>query len=204
MRTTTGTPIWRFPQHDDTYRWHHLKAEPTTDSDSAAVTWYILGVDVDEQFKAQEALKASEREAREILDRVPAMISIRTEEGIAYTNKRLAAPDGTIVYMNKTATTYCGRTLEEVQQTGWRDLIYPDDREEIFLHWKRLLEEGGWIGHCASISGLRWTVDDFIQSPPVFLMVPENSPHFIPSCWIQLPKRMRNWLCCNPRSRCRE
>jgi PAS domain S-box-containing protein len=245
--------IWRFRQHDGTYRWQHFKAEPTTDSDAAEVTWYILGFDVDEQFKAEEALRASEQEAREILDRVPAMISIRTEEGIAYTNSRLSdyvgavitdlrdgsyldhihpddrkavledhikssdkgpndviyrlrgkdgiyrwfhtraepyvgedgsvyrwyalnsdvdelyrsrellrerelqlnlltetlpallwktAPDGTIVYMNKTATEYCGRTLEEVKRRGWSDLIHPDDREETLAHWKRLLEEG--------------------------------------------------------------
>ncbi len=245
--------IWRFRQPDDTYRWQHLKAEPTTDSNSKAVTWYILGVDVDEQCKAQEALKASEQEAREILDRVPAMISIWTDEGISYTNIRLsdyvgavitdlrdgsyldysrpddreamvnefmksptknskeiiyrlrgkdgvyrwfhiraepyfnedgsiyrwyglnsdiddlyrsrellrerelqlnlltetlpallwkAAPDGTIVYMNKTATEYCGRSLEEVQQMGWKDLIHPDDREEALVYWKRLLREG--------------------------------------------------------------
>jgi PAS domain S-box-containing protein len=245
--------VWRFRQHDDTYRWQHLKAEPTADSDSTAVTWYILGVDVDEQFKAQEALKASEQEAREILDRVPAMISIRTEEGMAYTNRRLsdyvgavitdlrdgsyldhihpddrkavaedhikasdkepndviyrlrgkdgiyrwfhtraephfcedgsvyrwyalnsdiddlyrsrellrerelqlnlltetlpallwkAAPDGTIVYMNRTAVEYCGRTLDEVQRRGWTDLIHPDDLDQVAAHWKRLLEEG--------------------------------------------------------------
>jgi PAS domain S-box-containing protein len=245
--------VWRFRQHDDTYRWQHLKAEPTIDSDSTAVTWYILGVDVDEQFKAQEALKASEQEAREILDRVPAMISIRTEEGIAYTNSRLsdyvgavitdlrdgsyldhihpddrkavaeghikasdkepneviyrlrgkdgiyrwfhtraepyfredgsvyrwyalnsdiddlyrsrellrerelqlnlltetlpallwkATPDGTIVYMNRTAVEYCGRKLHEVQRRGWADLIHPDDLDQVMAHWKRLLEEG--------------------------------------------------------------
>ena len=244
---------WRFRQHDGTYRWQHLKAEPTTDKDSRVTTWYILGVDVDEQFKAQEALRASEQEAREILDRVPAMISIRTEEGMAYTNRRLSdyvgtvitdlrdgsyldyihpedrtavvenhikssnkgpneviyrlrgtdgiyrwfhtraephisedgtiyrwyalnsdiddlyrsrellrerelqlnlltetlpallwkvAPDGTIIYMNKTAIRYCGRTLEEVQQGGWSDLVHPDDREETLAHCRRLLEEG--------------------------------------------------------------
>ena len=245
--------IWRLRQHDDTYRWQHLKAEPTTDGDSTAVTWYILGVDIDEQFKAQEALKASEQEAREILDRVPPMISIWTDEGISYTNSRLsdyvgavitdlrdgsyldyshpddreamvnefmksptttpkeiiyrlrgkngvyrwfhtraephfnedgsiyrwyglnsdiddlyrsrellrerelqlnlltetlpallwkAAPDGTIVYMNKTATEYCGRTLEQVQQVGWSDLVHPDDLDEVVAHSKRLLEGG--------------------------------------------------------------
>jgi PAS domain-containing protein len=53
------------------------------------LSWRILGVDVDKQFKAQEALKASEQEAREILDRVPAMISIRTEEGVVR-NQRIS------------------------------------------------------------------------------------------------------------------
>jgi hypothetical protein len=244
---------WRFRQHDDTYRWKHLKADPTADSDSMAVTWYILGVDVDEQFKAQEALRASEQEAREILDRVPAMISTRTEEGIAYANRRLsdyvgavitdlrdgsyldhihpedrkavledhirasdqgpneviyrlrgkdgiyrwfhtraepylcedgsvhrwyalnsdiddlyrsrellrerelqlnlltetlpallwkATPDGTIIYMNRTAVEYCGRKLDEVQRRGWTDLIHPEDIDQVMAHWKRLLEQG--------------------------------------------------------------
>lgn len=52
-------------------------------------------MDVDEQFRTQEALQASEREAREILDRVPAMISTRTAEGVAYTNRRLSDYVGT-------------------------------------------------------------------------------------------------------------
>ena len=261
--------IWRLRQHDDTYRWQHLKAEPTTDGDSTEVTWYILGVDIDEQFKAQEALKASEQEAREILDRVPPMISIWTDEGISYTNSRLsdyvgavitdlrdgsyldyshpddreamvnefmksptttpkeiiyrlrgkngvyrwfhtraephfnedgsiyrwyglnsdiddlyrsrellrerelqlnlltetlpallwkAAPDGTIVYMNKTATEYCGRTLEQVQQVGWSDLVHPDDLDEVVAHSKRLLEGGVGADICTPIPRHRWTV----------------------------------------------
>jgi PAS domain-containing protein len=105
--------IWRFRQYDDTYRWQHLKAEPTTDSDSTAVTWYILGVDVDEQFKAQEAPKVSEQEAREILDRIPAMISIRTEEGIAYTNRRLSDRVGAVLLifaMETILSTYIPKT----------------------------------------------------------------------------------------------
>jgi PAS domain S-box-containing protein len=88
---------WRLRQYDGAYRWHHLKAEPTTDNDCKTITWYLLGVDVDEQVKAQESLKASEREAREILDRVPAMISTWTEEGIAYTNKRLSDYVGAVI-----------------------------------------------------------------------------------------------------------
>jgi PAS domain S-box-containing protein len=109
--------IWRFRQHDHSYRWQHLKAEPTTDGDSGAITWYILGVDVDEQFKVQEALKASEQEAREILDRVPAMISIRTEEGIAYTNRRLS--------------DYVGAVITNLRDGSYLDHIHPDDRKAV-------------------------------------------------------------------------
>jgi PAS domain S-box-containing protein len=149
--------IWRFRQHDDTYRWQHLKAEPTTDSDSTEVTWYILGVDVDEQFKSQEALKASEQEAiyrwyglnsdiddlyrsRELLRERELQLNLLTETLPALLWK--AEPDGTIVYMNKTATEYCGRTLEQVQQVGWSDLVHPDDLDEVVAHSKRLFEGG--------------------------------------------------------------
>lgn len=53
-----------------------------------------------------------------------------------------AAPDGTIAYMNKTVSEYCGRTVEDVRQRGWSDLIHPDDRERILVYWKRLVETG--------------------------------------------------------------
>ena len=104
---------WRFRVHDGTYRWQHLKADPPPHEEGGD-RWYLLGVDVDEQFRAQEALKASEREAREILDRVPAMISIRTEEGVAYTNKRLS--------------DYVGAVITDLRDESYLDYTHPDDR----------------------------------------------------------------------------
>jgi PAS domain S-box-containing protein len=75
------------------------------------------GVDVDEQFRAREALQASEHEARVILDRVPAMISTRTEEGVAYTNKRLS--------------DYVGVVVTNLRDGSYLDYIHPDDRAAI-------------------------------------------------------------------------
>lgn len=106
---------WRFRQYDGAYRWHHLKAEPTTDEDCKTIIWYLLGVDVEELVKAQELLKASEQEAREILDRLPAMISTWTEEGIAYTNKRLS--------------DYVGAMITDLRDGSYLDYTHPDDRE---------------------------------------------------------------------------
>jgi PAS domain S-box-containing protein len=108
---------WRFRVHDGTYRWQHLRAEPSFHEESGDVCWYLLGVDVDEQFRAQEALQASEREAREILDRVPAVISIRTEEGVAYTNKRLG--------------DYLGAVITDMRDRSYLDYLHPDDRDAV-------------------------------------------------------------------------
>ena len=81
---------WRFRVHDGTYRWQHLRAELSSHEETDEACWYLLGMDVDEQLRAQEALKASEPEAREVLDRVPAMICTRTGEGVVRTNRRLS------------------------------------------------------------------------------------------------------------------
>ncbi len=244
---------WRFRWNDGTHRWLHIKAKRTLNDERESTSWYLLGVDVDKQFQTQKTLIASEREAKEILDRVSAMISTRTDEGIGYTNKRLsdyvgavitdlrdgayldyihpddreamvrehikspdkgpndivyrlrgkdgiyrwfhtraepyfnedgtvyrwyalnsdidelyrsrellkerefqlnlltetlpallwkAAPDGTILYVNKKTIEFSGRTLEEVQQKGWYDLIHPEELDEVLTRWNRLLAGG--------------------------------------------------------------
>ena len=109
--------MWRFRVHDDTFRWQHLKAERSSHAEDGDACWYLLGVDVDEQFRAQEALQASEREAREILDRVPAMISTRTEDGVAYTNKRLS--------------DYVGAVITDLRDGSYLDYLHPEDRDAV-------------------------------------------------------------------------
>jgi PAS domain S-box-containing protein len=108
---------WRFRVHDGTLRWQHLKAERSSHEENGDACWNLLGVDVDEQFRAREALQASEREAREILDRVPAMISTRTEEGVAYTNRRLS--------------DYVGTVITDLRDGSYLDYIHPDDRDAV-------------------------------------------------------------------------
>ena len=108
---------WLFRQHDGTYRWKHLRAEPTTQESAQSVSWYVLAVDIDGQVKAHESLRASEQEAREILDRVPAMLSTRTEEGIAFTNKQLS--------------DYVGALITDLRDGAYLDYTHPDDRERV-------------------------------------------------------------------------
>jgi PAS domain S-box-containing protein len=119
---------WRFRVHDGTYRWQHLRAEPASHEESDDAYWYLLGVEVDEQFRAREALQASEREAREVLDRVPAMISIRTEEGVAYTNRRLS--------------DYVGAVITDLRDGTFLDCIHPDDRAAVVAEYSKSPKQG--------------------------------------------------------------
>jgi PAS domain S-box-containing protein len=243
----------RLRRADGEFRWFVVAAEPFRDEQGRVLKWYGIGTDIEDRKRAEEELRAAEHEARELLDRVPAMISLRTVAGIAYTNQRIhnyigvgqeelrgqgwlkyihaedqeralanqansteqietmdhlyrlrgadgayrwfrtiaepypsvegksyywygvatdidefyrsrellrerelqlnlltenlpavlfkAAPDGSIVYINQKGIEYTGRTVEDLQQKGWIDLIHPDDFEETSGHWNRLLAE---------------------------------------------------------------
>ena len=60
---------------------------------------------------AMKAIKA--RRPREILDRVPTMISIRTEEGVADTNRRLSDYVGSVIII-------------DLRDGSYLDYIHPD------------------------------------------------------------------------------
>jgi PAS domain S-box-containing protein len=119
---------WRFRVYDGTYRWQHLRAELSSHEETDDACWYLLGVDVDEQLRAQEALKASEREAREVLDRVPAMICTRTGEGVVRTNGRLSG--------------YVGAVIRDLRDRTFLDCIHPDDRAAVVAEYSKSPNQG--------------------------------------------------------------
>lgn len=85
-------------------------------------------MDVDEQLRAQEALKASEREAREVLDRASAMICTRTGEGVVRTNRRLSG--------------YVGAVIRDLRDRTFLDCIHPDDRAAVVAEYSKSPNQG--------------------------------------------------------------
>jgi len=132
MMSPTKEPkeiIYRLRGKDEVYRWFHTRAEPHFKKDGSIYRWYGLNSDVDDLYRSRELLREREFQLNLLTETLPALLW-------------KAAPDGTIVYMNKTAIEYCGRALDQVQQMGWSDLVHPDDRDEVLTHWRRLLEAG--------------------------------------------------------------
>nr|WP_187142965.1 PAS domain-containing protein [Terriglobus albidus] len=118
---TTQTPLdtrWLMLHHDGQYRWQHILAHPAFDEHHRLASWYMMGVEIDQQMKAEQALRNREREVRELLNRIPTLIAVRSLNGIEFVNDRFLE--------------YVGRSLESVLGNGWLVVAHPEDRQRVF------------------------------------------------------------------------
>ncbi len=53
-----------------------------------------------------------------------------------------ALPDGSLDYLNERVLEYAGRSMEEMLEAGWQDLIHPDDFHGANEKWRASLESG--------------------------------------------------------------
>jgi PAS domain S-box-containing protein len=120
--------LYRLRGADGAYRWFRTIAEPHPSVDGESYCWYGVATDIDELYCSRELLRERELQLNLFTDNIPAVLF-------------KAAPDGTIVYVNQRGIEYIGRTVEDLQQKGWIDLLHPDDFEETLNHWNRLLTE---------------------------------------------------------------
>jgi PAS domain S-box-containing protein len=110
--------VQRLRRFDGVYRWVHVRVDPLRDEGGRIVRWYGLHTDIDDQRRAEEKVRQSERELRQILDLTPQHI---TEFG----------PDGSRLYNNRAALDYHGLTLEEWQRAESHTLLHPEDAERV-------------------------------------------------------------------------
>lgn len=106
----------RLRRKDDQYRWFFATVTPIRSEEGKIIRWCSVSTDIEELKRAEERLRQSEREARQILNLSPLHI---TELG----------PDGTRRYNNQAALDYFGLTLEEWQTTDTQNLVHPQDVE---------------------------------------------------------------------------
>ena len=91
---------------DGTYRWHLQQAVVLRDAEGKVLKFVGTTTDIDDQKRAEEKIRQSEKEARQLLDLSPLHI---TELG----------PDGARLYTNRASLDYYGITLEEWQDAGF-------------------------------------------------------------------------------------
>ena len=101
---------------DETYRWHLQQAVVLRDAEGKVLKFVGTTTDIDDQKRAEEKIRQSEKEARQLLDLSPLHIG---ELG----------PDGARLYTNRASLDYYGITLEEWQDGDLRQVLHPQDAE---------------------------------------------------------------------------
>jgi PAS domain S-box-containing protein len=122
----------RIRRADGIYRWFHVRGLPLKDPEGSITGWCVSQTDIDDQNKAEEALRSAERELRSIINTIPTM---------AWSSR----PDGHCDFLNQRWTDYAGLSVDEAQGWGWRAAIHPDDREPLLAYWQSHLASGSAV-----------------------------------------------------------
>jgi PAS domain S-box-containing protein len=128
----TGEPMdidVRNLRADGVYRWFHCRSLPFRDSDGRIIRWYSLLTDIDDRVRAQEALRAREREYRSIVDSMPGLVAVWS-------------PDGQTEFVNAQVLNYFGTDLDSLQGWSQTDAIHPDDLPRVTVAWKESVATG--------------------------------------------------------------
>ena len=128
----TGEPCdieLRFRTHDGTYRWLVVRARAVLDEVGSAKRWHGVAIDIHDRHRLESALIESERRFRELADALPHLVWTTTA-------------DGKLEFLNRRFTEITGIERITALETGWVDIVHPDDREESERHLRATLERG--------------------------------------------------------------
>ena len=109
---------------DDVYRWFRVQGLPVRDAEGRIIRWCVLQTNIDQQRRAEEARRESERELRQLIDSVPGMIVV-------------ANSSGQQEYANKRFLDFTGTTIEDITGLDGMNLIHPEERELAMNEWLR-------------------------------------------------------------------
>ena len=119
----------RLRRSEGAYRWFLFRASPMRDETGSIIRWLGSHTDIEDQKRAQEALAASERDLRSIVDAIPTT---------AWTTR----PDGYCDFLNQRWLDYAGMTAEQALGWGWGAAIHPADRDRLVEYWQSCLASG--------------------------------------------------------------
>ena len=118
--------VQRLRRSDGVYLWFQNNGFPLRDAGGHIVRWCVLLTDIDERKRAEEALMASERNLKLIVDTIPAL---------AWS----ARPDGSAEFFNQLYLHFIGMSAEQASGWGWTAAVHPEDMNGLTTTWQRIL-----------------------------------------------------------------
>jgi len=114
---------------DGVYRWHLQQAVVLHDEQGKVLKFVGTTTDIDDQKRAEEALRASEANLRRVIDTIPSL---------SWCN----LPDGPNEFLSKGWHDYTGMSPEEAHGWGWSAAFHPEDLPPLMKRWQELLISG--------------------------------------------------------------
>ena len=103
----------RMRRADGAYRWFLFRANPLRDEAGKIVKWYGTNVDIQDRKLAQEELEQSERDARLIVDCIPAQVAV-------------LGPTGVVTQINRRMSDFFG-SIEALADWKTGDIVPADE-----------------------------------------------------------------------------
>jgi hypothetical protein len=119
----------RIRRHDGTYRWFRAVGRPSRDRDGRITGWYGTTINIEDRKRAEEALRASERSLRSLVESIPGMIAG-------------ANPAGQHNYANQRLLDFLGMTFAEATDRGWIKIVHPQERGHVTNEWLHSVRTG--------------------------------------------------------------
>jgi len=114
---------------DGIYRWHLNQAVPLRDAEGKVLKFVGTTTDIDDQKRAQDELRASENNLKQIINTIP-------------TAAWSALPDGYCDFVNQRWLDYAGLSAEQGLGWSWGAAIHPDDLPGLVEYWQTCLASG--------------------------------------------------------------
>ena len=106
---------------------NHVSIVPGTER--APRFFMAIVEDISDRKQAEDALRASERKLRRVIDTIPTL---------AWCN----LPDGPNEFLNKGWHEYTGLTPEKSHGWGWQSAVHPEDLPSLMQEWREMLVSG--------------------------------------------------------------
>jgi PAS domain S-box-containing protein len=124
-----GEVNFRIRNAEGGYRWFLSRAEPLRASDGTLLYWIGVNLDVDDATRAEDTLRKSEKELRDVIDTIPTL---------TWCNRA----DGPNEFLNKAWHEYTGLGPEVSHGRGWQVAFHPEDLPLLMKRWQELLISG--------------------------------------------------------------
>jgi PAS domain S-box-containing protein len=121
--------VYRLRRADGQFRWIQSVGEPYRDTDGRITQWYGVIVDIDDQKRAEDALRESERESRLIVDSIPGLVVALT-------------PAGEVEFVNRQVFEYFGGPFDRLKQWQTADMAHPEDLPRVIDAFSRSIASG--------------------------------------------------------------